>query len=332
VTSATLPVPGDAPQAPRAIGVDVGGTKIAAGVVDLDGRILNRVRVATPASVAGIDTGIADAVSTLLGQLDPTPGEAVPVGIAAAGFIDETRSIVRFAPNIAWREHPLAARIQRLTGVPVVVENDANAAAWAEHRFGGGAGAPDMVVVTVGTGIGGGIVLGGRLLRGASGMAAELGHVRVVPEGRPCGCGQRGCWEQYASGTALLRSARALALEDPRSAAGLLERAGGNPAALEGRMVTAAALDGDPVAVQLFADLGTWLGEGIAGIASTLDPSVVVVGGGVADSGELLLAAARVAFDASLSGGANRPHLAIRAAELGNDAGIIGAADLARRR
>jgi glucokinase len=336
-----------------AVGVDVGGTKIAAGIVDQDGRILHRIRVATPDTVPGIDEGIAGAVLSLLTQVGAVgpPGSPatdaissalptmplgspalprIPIGIAAAGFIDEARAVVRFAPNIPWREHPLAARIARLTTLPVVVENDANAAAWAEFRFGGGSGVNDMVMITVGTGLGGGIVLGGHLLRGASGMAGELGHIRLVPDGRPCGCGQRGCWEQYASGTALLRSARALAVEDPDAAKGLLAAAYGDPAAMEGSMITMAALAGDSTAIRLLADLGTWLGEGIAGVASALDPAVVVIGGGVADAGDLLLGPARRAFDANLSGGANRPHLAIRAAELGNDAGIIGAADLAR--
>lgn len=339
-----------------AVGVDVGGTKIAAGIVDREGQILHRIRVATPETVPGIDEGIAGAVLSLLTQVSlsvvatghgpaaASPGSTsvsttalgspvlprIPVGIAAAGFIDEARAVVRFAPNIPWREHPLAARIARLTKLPVVVENDANAAAWAEFRFGGGAGVDDMVMLTIGTGLGGGIVLGGQLLRGACGMAGELGHVRMVPEGRPCGCGQRGCWEQYASGTALLRSARALAVEDPDAAKGLLAAAKGDPAALQGQMITRAALAGDSTAIALFADLGTWLGEGIAGVASALDPAVVVIGGGVADASDLLLGPARRAFDAHLSGGANRPHLAIRSAELGNDAGIIGAADLAR--
>jgi glucokinase len=189
-----------------------------------------------------------------------------------------------------------------------------------------------MMLLTVGTGLGGGIVLNGELVRGAFGIGGELGHVRMVPDGRPCGCGQRGCWEQYASGTALLRAARALAVEDPTAARALLSAAGGDAAALSGNMVTEAALAGDPASVSLFAELGRWLGEGIASMANVMDPAVVVIGGGVADAGDLLLAPARDAFATLLSGGENRPHLEIRAARLGNDAGIIGAADLARRR
>jgi glucokinase len=317
------------------IGVDVGGTKIAAGVVDTEGRILERVKVATPATVEGIDVRITEAVTALAGRVGPgsgVTGDGMAVGVAAAGFVDEHRTTVRFAPNIPWREHPLAASLATRLGVPVVVENDANAAAWAEFRFGAGYGVSDMTLLTVGTGLGGGIVLDGELVRGAYGIAAELGHVRMVPGGRPCGCGQLGCWEQYASGRALLKAARELARDDPDAAAVMLAAAGGDPAALHGGMVTDAALAGDAAAVGLFTELGTWLGEGIAMVANVMDPAVVVIGGGVADAGDLLLEPARAAFTTHLSGGDNRPHLDIRAARLGNDAGIIGAADLARKR
>jgi glucokinase len=313
------------------IGVDVGGTKIAAGVVDTEGHILERLRVPTPATVEEIDVRIAEVVNTLAGKSE---GESstVAVGVAAAGFVDEHRTTVRFAPNIPWREHPLAASLGGRLQMPVVVENDANAAAWAEFTFGAGREVADMVLITVGTGLGGGIVLDGALVRGAYGIAAELGHVRMVPQGRPCGCGQHGCWEQYASGTALLRAARALTVDDPQAGKALLEAADGDPAGLAGHMVTEAALAGDPAAIGLFAELGRWLGEGIAAVANVMDPAVVVIGGGVADAGDLLLGPAREAFASHLSGGDHRPHLEIRGARLGNDAGIIGAADLARRR
>jgi glucokinase len=313
------------------IGVDVGGTKIAAGVVDTEGHILERLRVPTPATVDEIDQRIAEVVNTLAGK-GGDESSTVAVGVAAAGFVDEHRTTIRFAPNIPWREHPLAASLSARLNMPVVVENDANAAAWAEFTFGAGHEVSDMVLITVGTGLGGGIVLDGALVRGAYGIAAELGHVRMVPQGRPCGCGQHGCWEQYASGTALLRAARALTVDDPEAGKALLVAAGGSPAALAGHMVTEVALAGDPAAIGLFAELGRWLGEGIAAVANVMDPAVVVIGGGVADAGDLLLGPAREAFGTHLSGGANRPHLDIRGARLGNDAGIIGAADLARRR
>jgi glucokinase len=191
---------------------------------------------------------------------------------------------------------------------------------------------PDVVLVTLGTGLGGGIILGGRLFRGGFGVAAEFGHLRRVPGGLPCGCGNHGCWEQYTSGTALVRQARAAAADDPRAAATLLELAGGQVTGIDGRSVTSAAEHGDPLAVRLLTELGRTLGEGIADLASVLDPALVVVGGGVADAGDLVLAPARTAFAAALSGASHRPLLRIVAAELGNDAGLVGVADLARHR
>jgi glucokinase len=183
----------------------------------------------------------------------------------------------------------------------------------------------------VGTGLGGGIVMAGDLVRGAFGVAAEFGHLRLVPGGLPCGCGNHGCWEQYCSGSALIREAQALCRRDPVAGAALLDLAGQDPDAVTGTMVTEAALAGDAAAVALFAELGRWLGEGIAALAVVLDPATVVVGGGVGEAGDLLLDPARQAYAAELSGGSHRPHLQITRATLGNDAGLIGAADLARR-
>jgi glucokinase len=310
------------------IGVDVGGTKIAAGVVDPQGNMIEKVRVETPATTAqAVEGGIIHAVRQLLERHD-----AVSVGLAVAGFVDEKRATLRFAPNLPMVERPLKDIVGGAVGLTVVVENDANAAAWGEYRFGGGRGNHDVILITVGTGLGGGIVLEGRLLRGAFGAAGEFGHVRIVPGGLPCGCGNRGCWEQYTSGSALNREARSLARTRPDDARRLLELAGGDPEGITGRMITSAAHGGDPTARALLAELGRWLGEGIADLANVLDPAAVVVGGGVSEAGDLLLEPARAAYAALLSAGAHRPHLRIVAAELGNDAGLIGAADLARQR
>ncbi len=314
------------------IGVDVGGTKIAAAVVDQGGAVHDHVQLATPAGdgepgAEAVETSICSAVRQLMSR-----NRVGAVGLAVAGFVDAGRSILRFAPNLPLRDRPLRKVISHRVGLPVVVENDANAAAWAEHRFGAGRGVPDVVMVTVGTGLGGGIVLEGRLLRGAFGGAAELGHVRMVPGGLPCGCGNLGCWEQYSSGRALVREAQAFAHSQPRQAARLLELAGGRVESIDGRMVTRAAREADPAARTLLASLGRWLGEGIADLANVLDPAVVVVGGGVCEAGDLLLDPAREVFDAVLPASAYRPHLRIVAAELGNDAGMVGAADLARTR
>src|SRR5439155_17974101 len=217
--------------------------------------------------------------------------------------------------------------IQRAVGLPTIVDNDANVAAWGGFRFGAGMGSGDMLLVTAGTGIGGGIVHGGRLFRGAHGFAAEIGHVIVEPGGPRCGCGNLGCLESVASGRAIDRLGRAAAAEHPRSELALL--AGGDPAMATGPVVTRAARAGDPIAVRVLSEVGRRLGEGIAGLVNVLDPEVVVVGGGVIDAGELLLEPARAAFREAVEGHAFRPDVPIVAAALGNDAGAIGAADLA---
>ncbi|MEU0096281.1 ROK family glucokinase [Kribbella sp. NPDC006257] len=310
------------------IGIDVGGTKIAAGVVGTDGKIGTRTHRDTPAnSVDATAAAICDAAAELIAD-----HEVEAVGIGAAGFVSSDRSTVLFAPNLAWRDEPLGTRVSDVLKVPVVVENDANAAAWGEFAFGAARHVEHMVCITVGTGIGGGVVIGGELLRGANGVAAELGHMRVVPGGHRCGCGARGCIEQYASGSALVREGRAQAESGSLAAAQMLSVCGiTDPAQLTGPMITKAAAGGDPCAVELFDDLGRWLGEALASIATLFDPSMIVVGGGVSAAGDLLLKSATVAFEKNLPAKANRPHPVFGLAELGNDAGIIGAADLARR-
>ena len=309
------------------VGIDVGGTKIAGGVVDEAGRILATARRESPATDAGaIDTSIEDLVSELRAAY-----QIEAVGVGAAGFIDVRRSVVLFAPNLAWRDEPLRSDLERRIGLPVVIENDANAAAWGEFTFGAGEDVSDLLLVTVGTGVGGGIVLNGELHRGAFGVAAEIGHIRVVPNGRLCGCGNHGCWEQYASGTALVRVAREQAAQGSLIARSLLDRAGGSVDGITGPLITEAAKDGDSFAIEQLASLGQWLGEGIATLTAVLDPAVVVIGGGVSEAGDLLLDPIRSHFKANLTGRNYRPALEIRAATLGNKAGMIGAADLARR-
>ena len=308
------------------VGIDVGGTKIAGGVVDEQGAILATARRESPATdTAAIERNIGDLVAELRGN-----HEITGVGIGAAGFVDSSRSTVLFAPNLAWRDEPLRKDLEALIGLPVVVENDANAAAWGEFTFGAGEDVADTLLVTVGTGVGGGIVLNGQLHRGAFGVAAEIGHMRVVPDGILCGCGNRGCWEKYASGTALVREARDQARQGSLIARSLLDRAGGDVEAITGPLITEAARDGDSFAREQLASLGKWLGEGIASLTAVLDPAVVVIGGGVSEAGDLLLDPVRAHFKANLTGRHYRPELEVRAALLGNKAGMIGAADLAR--
>jgi len=309
------------------IGVDVGGTKVAAGVVDEHGRIVEKLRRATPAASAERTAAvIAEVVAELLGR-----HEASAVGVGAAGFVDEASGTVVFAPNLAWRAEPLRAKVAGLVGLPVVVENDATASVWAEARYGAARGHRHVIFVSVGTGIGAGFILDGRLYRGRWGMAGEPGHYRVVPDGRLCGCGNRGCWEQYASGNALVSEARDVAARSPGGAIRMLQLAGGRVDAIGGPQVTEAAREGDPAALRCFAIVGTWLGQGLADLTAILDPGCIVVGGGVSEAGELLLGPARTAFDRALTGEGYRPRVEIIPAALGPDAGIVGAADLVRK-
>jgi glucokinase len=311
------------------IGVDIGGTKVAGGVVDEHGSVLARARRDTPAEdVAKTRAVIIEVVAELSAG---HPVEAV--GIGAAGWINASRSTVLFAPNLAWRDEPLQAYVSDAVGLPVVVENDGNTAAWAEFRYGAARDADDsMVLFTVGTGIGGGIVLDGGVVRGAHGIAAEMGHTMAVPDGYPCRCGRIGCLEQYASGNALVRFARVAARRDPTRGVALLDLAGGDPAAITGPMVTAAARGGDPIACEAFGQIGYWLGMGMADLAQILDPQVLVVGGGVVEAGDLLMEPARRSFVDFLGARGRLPVAKVRAAEMGNIAGVVGAADLARRR
>ncbi len=310
------------------VGVDIGGTKVAAGVVDECGTIVAATRGETPAHDSSrTQDVIAAVVGELTGKYD-----VEAVGVGAAGFVDEHRSTVLFAPNIAWRGEPLRTSLERRLGLPVVVENDANAAAWAEVRFGAGRGADQVVILTVGTGIGGGIVWNGRLLRGRFGVAAEIGHLNIVPAGRRCGCGLLGCWEQYASGRALVQQAQDLACRSPATAGELLRLAGGRPENITGQMVTQAAKAGDAAALQSFDEIGTWLGRGLADLAAVLDPGLFVISGGVSTAGELLRAPTARTFRTFLTGSGHRPTAEVRIAELGDEAGLVGAADLARSR
>ena len=311
------------------IGVDVGGTKVAGGVVDESGTILAQHRVQTPARDAQATTdAIVSVIETLRAEHD-----AEAVGLGIAGFVDAARSTVYFAPNLlGWRDGPLRAEVEKRVGLPVVVENDANAAAWGEARFGAGREARHLACVTIGTGVGGGIISDRMLFRGGFGVGGEFGHIQMVEGGRQCGCGQRGCWEQYASGGALVRDARERAAESRSEAKVLLGLGDGTPEAITGRDVTEAARQRDPVARAAFGALGHWVGQGLADLAAVLDPECFVLGGGVSEAGDLLLEPTVAAFEELLTGAGRRPTARVVLAELGNDAGLVGAADLARLR
>lgn len=306
----------------RNVGIDIGGTKIAGGVVDADGGIIERLRVPTPTDTTALARAVADMVAALAAR-----HEIHAVGVAAAGFIDRTRSVMLHSPNIDWHNVPLRAEFEALVGRPVTLENDANAAGWGEYRFGAGRGASDMVMVTLGTGVGGAVVGDGRLILGANGSAAELGHMRFVRGGRACGCGQSGCLEQYASGRALQHE-----LGDIAEAGGIGVRLAAHRGAdgiVPGRDLAMLLAEGDPGALEAVRRVATALGEACGAFQAVLDPDVFVIGGGVAELGEVLLEPTRIAYETSLPGFGDRPTARFVTATLGNDAGLVGVADLA---
>ncbi|HEX5568851.1 MAG TPA: ROK family glucokinase [Streptomyces sp.] len=316
-----------APRVPT-VGVDIGGTKVAAGVVDADGRILEKVRAETPdksKSPKVVEDTIAELVLDLSDRHD-----VHAVGIGAAGWVDTDRSRVLFAPHLSWRNEPLRDALAARLAVPVMVDNDANAAAWGEWRFGAGRGEKHLVMITLGTGIGGAILEDGQVKRGEYGVAGEFGHMQVVPGGHRCPCGNRGCWEQYSSGNALVREARELAAAESPVAYGIIDRVDGHVSEITGPLITELAREGDAMCTELLQEIGQWLGVGIANLAAALDPSCFVIGGGVSSADELLIAPARDAFRRHLTGRGYRPEARIVRAELGPDAGMVGAADLAR--
>ena len=309
------------------IGVDIGGTKIAAGVVDEHGVILERVKLATPKDSAQVAATIAEAVTSLREN-----HEVEAVGLGAAGFVSADRATVLFAANMSWRNEPLRERIEGLVDLPVVVENDANVAAWGEARFGAGGSQDNVVMLTIGTGVGGGVIIDGRLLRGHFGIGAELGHYRVQPGGLLCGCGQHGCLEQYASGNALTRIVKQAATRTPERAKVLLGLGDGTADGILGSHITAAAREGDSVALEAFAEVAGWIGQAMADMTAILDPGVIVLGGGVSEAGELLAGPARARYHEAAPATGQRPLADVVTATLGPEAGIIGAADLARDR
>ncbi|WKN50037.1 ROK family protein [Nocardioides sp. Arc9.136] len=309
------------------IGVDVGGTKVLAAEVDAAGAVLRTARRSTPGrrvDAVLVEQALSEAVAEV------ADGRRVDgVGLAAAGFVDAAGERVMFAPHLPWQGEDVRARLADRWGTTVVLDNDANCAALAEGTLGAARGVADFLLITMGTGIGGGLVLGGRVHRGRNGMAGEFGHAQVVPDGQPCECGGAGCWEQYSSGNALVRFARARIGREPTM---LEQLCGGDPSTLVGPMVTEAAEQGDLVARQAFASVGDWLGVGLANLVAAFDPELVVVGGGVSAAGDRLLEPARHALVRSLVGAAHREVPPVVRARFGPEAGVVGGAILARQR
>lgn len=308
----------------HSIGIDIGGTKIAGALVSDDGRILDEVRQPTP---AGDPAAIMDLVVAMIERLR-AGNDVIAAGVAAAGFIDADQSTVYYAPNINWRHEPFRDLLRERVDLDVTIDNDANAAGWAEFRFGVAREAHHMTMLTIGTGVGGAVVTGDRLLRGGFGTAGELGHLRIVPDGLPCGCGARGCIEQYGSGRALLRMANEIADAGGigLGLAGARDRAGG----LTGTVLAELITEHDPGALHALRQLGGWLGQACASLSAVLDPELFVFGGGVAIAGDLLLDPVRESYLAHLPARGYHPEPRFAVAQLNNDAGVVGAADLAR--
>lgn len=309
------------------IGVDVGGTKVLGGIVDEAGRVLATARRETPKSGGvALTQAIADVANELKEKY-----EIDSVGVSAAGWVSSDRKTMLATPNISgWNGVNLDYELTSLIGLPVAIENDANSAAWGEARFGAARGKSEVLLLTIGTGVGGGIVIDGKLHRGAFGIAAEVGHIRVVPDGLQCGCGAKGCFEQYAAGSSLMRYIRDEISRNPDQAQDLLARGDGSVDGLTGQMITEAARASDLVALNGFNTLGSWIGVGVASLSVVLDPEIVVIGGGVIDAGELLLKPIRESAKKHMPFSHILPMPEIVGATLGNEAGLVGVADLAR--
>jgi glucokinase len=303
-------------------GIDIGGTKMLAVALADDGRIVTEARDRTP---DGVEHVVA-AIVALVERVDPR-GSA-PIGIGVAGLVDYDGRL-RYAPNLPTVvEAPIRDLVAHATGRDVAVDNDANLAALGEVTYGAASGAADALMVTLGTGIGGGIVLGGRVLRGAHGFAGEIGHLTVERGGSPCACGETGHWESIASGSALGAMARALVASGRGNA--ILAAAGGDAGAVDGHHVTTAMHAGDPESLALLDDYADNVAVGLAGLANVLDPELIVLGGGVVEIGEVLLESVTAAFSRRIEGLEHRPRVPIVAAQLGEHAGAIGAGVLAR--
>lgn len=302
------------------VGVDLGGTKCLAVAVEA-GVVVDERRVPTPVGEAALLDALAG-VAMAVGAGRDVAG----VGVGVPGLVDRG-GVLRFAPNLPGVvDLEIKAELERRLGLAVRVDNDATCAAWGERQMGAARGYDDVILVALGTGIGGGIVADGLVMRGANGFSGEIGHMVVDPNGPPCPCGQRGCWERFASGSGLGRLAQQAVAEG--RGVRILALAGGDPAKVRGEHVTVAAAEGDAEAQAVMAQLGWWVALGLANLANAFDPQAFVLGGGLIEAGKLLLDPVRIAFAGLLTGAAHRPPIDIVPATLGGHAGAIGAACL----
>ena len=311
-----------------AIGVDLGGTKVHAAVVGPDGTVISERRL--PTDVGGGPTKVVDdIVRAVRDELDADLSVIDAVGVGLAGQIDPETGVVRSSPNLKWTDFPFGERLQQALGVPVVVENDVTTAAWGEWRHGAGRGIDDLLVLYVGTGVGGGIVSDGRLLAGDRGMAGEVGHMTIVAGGRQCSCPNRGCLEAYTGGWAIAERAVEAVVANPEAGRGLLDMARGEE--LTARLVAEAAEAGDKLALGLMYDTGQYLGAGLTGLIHIFNPARVVFGGGVIEGSPGLVTAAESVVRADAIP-AYTDGLEVLRSELAGNAGVIGSASMALER
>jgi glucokinase len=305
-----------------AVGLDVGGTKVLGVAMDPGtGEVVAEQRVATPMGGAALVDVLAETAKVL------SDGDIVAVGVGIAGLVDR-RGVLRYSPNLPGIvDLDLPGLLGERLGVPVVVDNDATAATIAEHRLGAGVEVDDLIYVALGTGIGGGVVLDGAVRRGAHGFGGEFGHMIIDPDGPACACGRRGCWEALASGSALGQLARDHVAGGIAPA--ILAAAGGDVDGVTGEHAVAAAADGDAAALRVLEAYGDKVGMGVAALVAALDPSLVVMGGGVVDAGELVMAPIRAAVSRRILGGAHRPVVPVVAGAFGSRSAAIGAASAA---
>ena len=311
-----------------AIGVDLGGTKIHAAVVGPDGTVISEHRLPTDVG-GGPMKVVGDIVRAVRDELDADLSVIDAVGVGLAGQIDPETGVVRSSPNLKWTDFPFGERLQQALGVPVVVENDVTTAAWGEWRHGAGRGIDDLLVLYVGTGVGGGIVSDGRLLAGDRGMAGEVGHMTIVAGGRQCSCPNRGCLEAYVGGWAIAERAVEAVVANPEAGRGLLDMARG--AELTARLVAEAADAGDDLALEFMYDTGQYLGAGLTGLIHIFNPARVILGGGVIEGSPGLVLAAESVVRANAIP-AYTDGLEVRRSELGGNAGVIGSASIALER
>ena len=326
------------PSAPT-LGIDVGGTKMLGLALDGEGKVLHQARrpsthgiaatAGDPVAAAALVEAMAELAEEIIADASAAGAPVGAVGVGVPGLVDD-RGRLRFAPNLpAGDDVEVAARLEARLGVRVVADNDATCAAVAEWVLGAAAGSADALLVTLGTGIGGGLVCDGRVMRGAYGFAGEIGHMIVDPSGPLCTCGKRGCWERFASGSGLARLAREAAHAGRLGA--VVHLAGDDPDAVRGEHVTAAAATGDADAQAVLDELGWWIALGLSNLAMVLDPEVIVVGGGLVEALSLMLGGIRQSFASMLEGADRRPEVRIVPAALGEEAGAIGAALVARQ-